>query len=179
MTTKNFINFMRTIFAAHGSGSGYATKYEIKNVSGTVNYIGTRIAFPSSLSYDLQINSNNSSGIWLGNGTTQPTADDYTIESRITSGISLNGTTFKNSYDENDNLQKEILLNLHNSSNASITISEIALMEPLYYVTSVNGVPSLTNVYCLDRTLLDVPVVIPAGDDALIKYILKTIMPIS
>lgn len=154
------------------------TYYEFKNSDGD-NYYGSNVAGTSSyglLSSLTAHGSSASSGIALGTGTTAPTDEDYTIESIISSGLSFSATPHTNeAYDSTNDVYSIYLdLTIANSSAEAITISELCFFVYIYGMTSlgvtVSTAASNRNCTLVDRTILETPVTIPAGESKTIRY---------
>lgn len=89
----------------------------------------------------------------VGTGTTEPTLDDYNLES-IPEGITVDSVTVTNT----SITTKTYTAICSNSSDSDITITEVGL-----YMGSATG-------YLLDRTILDTPITIPAGESRAVTY---------
>lgn len=161
-----------------GTSGGAKSYFEFKNSAGDTHYggaVGTvpTIALLTSLTAS---GSNSSAGFALGSGTTTPTEDDYTIETLISSGLSLTATPAKiQAYDSvNDVYSIFFDLAINNTSSAEITISEICMFQIMYGTTNlgdnVNTGFAYKNSVMLDRTVLDTPLVLPAGQGATLRY---------
>ena len=116
------------------------------------------------------------SGIYIGSGNTPATADDYTLESQITSGLSVSSPTKLSGYDaENNECTLSFVITLSNTSGSDITVNEIGTVARCYYGSALGGdVSGTSSSYrrgvLLDRTVLDSPVVIEAGGSAVLHY---------
>lgn len=87
--------------------------------------------------------------LWVGNGTTPPTVDDYNLESRITDLHLVNKNVLINN-NINNNYMMLITATFENNTSSDITITEL-------------GAVTLNNYYILfDREVIE-PIVIPAN----------------
>lgn len=117
-------------------------------------------------------------GIKAGSGTTAPTEDDYKLESFL-ADIVDNIIVFRTSGNvmitrgyTNDTPYITFSITVTNTSANAVTISEIGMFG--WAAVSIAGTASMTTVM-LDRTLLDTPVTIPAGDTGLVTYTISGI----
>lgn len=107
-----------------------------------------------------------SDGTWFGKGTTPPTPDDYTLEApyvngefRVQCASAVTATHTEESY------SVSIVYNITNTTSADLTISEIGVFSRHV---------STGQYYCLlDHTVLENPVVIPAGRTVAMEYVIK------
>lgn len=177
MFTKMFKKLSEIIaIPNNAAGVGY---YQFKNVRGDTKYISNYVnigVYPAVVGYSFTSDTY-LYGIVLGSGTTQPTDNDYKLESQITSGLSVNIN--HNHVYENNGSRHIINLMVTNTSSSPITISEIGWYVYCYASISQNqaafcnnGNSSNNTVFLADRTLLTNPVTIPAGDYAVIRYTL-------
>lgn len=127
---------------------------------GTLNT--TLLLKPGSVSF-----SDTGVGIVLGSGTTPPTIHDYQLESPITSGLTpLVSTT----HDADNNLVYNITLT--STATEPISIGEIGIRSGFYA-----GANSGLNYALMERTVLDEPVIIPAGGIGVVEYTIRLQMP--
>ena len=174
MITKWYKSYLAGMISAISTST--PTPIQIKKPNGNMVYIG----FPSSssagncfpfMAYSDVGYSDGARGIWLGNGTTTPTEEDYNMQNQITSGISCS-TSKTNGVDENGNAFSRYIITVTNTSSSAKTISEIAFAQGIPAASSPTGSVSWECIM-LDHTLLDSPVTIAAGDVAVIEYTLK------
>jgi hypothetical protein len=96
----------------------------------------------------------------VGSGSTPASVDDYMLESMITTSVSSGGIS--NSIDNDGNFV--IIANVKNNGSSTITINEIGIPSNCY-----NG--SSSSVVCLiERTVLDEPITLVAGESCFISY---------
>lgn len=176
MITTNFKQAMKMILTNYNSRNEGGI--EVKNTSGSTKYLMVFDGWPSSssVSKGVVINSNNSPGIWVGSGSTPESESSYTLDSRITSGLTANNPTFGSGVDESGNPQMKLVIMLTNTSSSSITVAEIGFFQQIRLANSASGSSGTLETIMLDRTLLDTPVTIPAGESAAITYTLKTVI---
>jgi len=99
---------------------------------------------------------NNRPWIAIGNGTTSPSLDDYALESEIAEAVA--------SFDLNE--ENGILtLSAGFTPDVDITISEVGL----FLECAVGGYTTCGKVL-LDRTVLDTPINVSAGQTATVAY---------
>jgi hypothetical protein len=148
---------------------------EGKNISGATIYI-TRLANTNMIvSFSM---SESSTGISVGNGTSQESDDYYKLENTITSGLSLVGSISEvvdEGTDENGNIQTMFVITFRNTKSTSITITEIGYKSSVYAVTGTNGGSATQQTILTDRTLLDNPITIQPNETGTIQYVLKLV----
>lgn len=111
-------------------------------------------------------------GVCVGRGNTPADKTDYQLENLISSGLNqLSRTNALNILDNGIEIVYAFIL--QNVSEEDITISEIGLMAGSYSSASNNAYYALL----VDRTVLDVPVTIPAGETKTISYTIRINYP--
>ena len=161
--------------SGRGGSKGYTP---VKNTSGETKYIGGYFGssgMPSTIQKTVQI-SNTSAGIWLGEGQTPATEEDYTLEEKITSGLTAGTATIRSEVDENGNPYIEYTFMLSNTTAEDIIIREIGFVQQFNMSSTIGGATSQDKLL-IDRTVLSVPVTVPANGEAVMRYTLKTIKP--
>lgn len=176
MLTKNFKALMATILESN-NGAGRVGILPIKQPNGTVYYITPSFSncFPSNTSYYFTT-SRDSTGIQLGTGSTPSTEDDYTLESIITGGLNASSAITHCDVDSSGNPFLDLDLTVTNTSSNDITVREIGYCQTIQCTTTKGGTSYTGRSFLLDRTVLSNPVTIPAGQYAVIRYTLKTII---
>lgn len=178
MITKNLKKIAAGILCASSSGYSFIP---IVDISGETVYASMPYAsnssgrfFPGVGSIQAITGSVNAAGVRVGAGATQPTEDDYNLESQITTiaGTTLTNITFN--CDNNDNPVVNIPVKVQNNGDGPITVREIGYAVSIRCGTSV-GSSGSAHIILLDRTLLDTPVTIQAGETKVITYTLKGI----
>lgn len=113
---------------------------------------------------------NGGSGVCFGSGTTPATKDDYILESILDSqslGVTLPSAVTYNQTDEYD----EYTATYGVMAKTDVTIGEMGLVWQIYYQYG-----STNNFYhfaLMDRTVLDEPISIPAGESKQIVYTIR------
>ena len=179
MITKNFKAIIACLLQSSSTSGNSGGLIPVKDTSGTTQYLSSKFsAFPYTVGTTVRISTGSQSGIWLVTGTTQPTENDYNLESRITSGLSASTPTITYGVDISGNPYKELLFTLTNTTSSDISISEIGFFQESFVAATQGAIPgSSATAIMLDRTVLSTPVTVPANDSAAIKYTLKTVMP--
>lgn len=157
MLTKNFYALMRTAL-----GRTSSTVTSIENTTGTVsmnssNWYGV---FGSMNCYE----TNGYQYVRFGSGTTPATVNDYKLESLIDSGITVAHPNIVTTEQTDSYISWTVTFGV--SASVEITISEIGLIAKAY---RPNGVIDTL----VDRTVLDTPVTIPAGQSKQITYTIR------
>ena len=176
MITNNFKKVLGLMLECHATQTTGIVS--VKNLAGETKYASTPWAtqsFPNSVSKGLSLN-NVTGGLLIGSGATAPTANDYNLSNRITSGVSTVSPTTQYGVDENGNPYLIIIWVLTNNTASDITISEVGYAQYLKGSSTLNGNANDTVVMLFDRTLLDEALVLPANGAGVLKYTLKTII---
>lgn len=146
---------------------------------GTVNDAVRPASMPGYLwdaMYDLYIDEAPTStaycGVRIGSGVTPATADDYTLESIITSGLSVVKPSAVTVTKENDCVAVYATYTVTNTGKTAVHISEIGLYAAAYYSTSL-AKPALA-----DRTVLESPITINPGEAKPITYTIRLNYPV-
>ena len=161
MLTKNFYSYMR---AALQKTSAEFTKTD-GNTS-TAKITGDSPPFYVMVYWSKALDK---VGVSFGTGTTPATMSDYVLES-ILDGNKINVSTPSSiSFSRYDTYEEyTVTFGVTNKTADAITISEMGLTAMPYCPNSGD------NYYALvDRTVLDAPVTIPAGQSKQITYTIR------
>lgn len=170
MFTNNLINYQKAAF--FGSSFEAVDTEGVKRNPALASYTHFNAAPGSALSNPRCksiVNTGSSysapaSGVYFGSGPTPATKDDFNLESPITSGLSFTaGKTITGK--EADG--KYVVYNtfvVKNTTGAPITIYEIGA-----FVTAATANTTWYS-FLIDRTVLDEPIVIDAGDEKIVTY---------
>lgn len=187
MFTNNFRKLLfKYVFGARTTNSSsyppesYSSKPTLISISGSSCYFDAnsyqslqeiwKSAINSLSTLDtIPTNSQNSRGyILLGTGTTAPTADDYCLESQITENLSCDSVSVSRT-----TTTKTYTATFSNSGTSDMTVTEIGYaLRMCYYIWSSTDIYTYDN-FLMDRTVLDTPVTIPAGESRTITYTLS------
>lgn len=108
----------------------------------------------------------------FGDGNATPTADDYKLSGDIITNLSF---TTKMSYtQEDDGVRMTAVYRITNNNSEAITISEVGLFG-FGFSSYSNG--SSGNPILLERSVLDYPVTIEAGEFGDVTYEIKAYYP--
>jgi hypothetical protein len=185
MITRNFENFLRTVLLSTWVSNDIYKNYsvlQIINVNGLPVFLNNSVgssSFPYSVKATPTLYKNNA-GISVGSDGTAPTKFDYNLKSTISSGISISLSSAKSYYDEPGNNYMTLLLTVTNTSSSEVTIREIGYKQDISCNRMIASNKSYNNntyvnVVLFDRTVLDTPLTIQAGDSGVIYYKLETI----
>ena len=157
MLTKNFYALMRT---ALGKTSSTVTSIENTTVTVPMNSGNWYGVFSAMNGYA----ASGDQYVRFGSGTTPATVNDYKLESQIDSGITVANPS-KVTTEQTDSY---ILWTVTFGVVASVetTISEIGLISKAYTPSGVANT-------LVDRTVLDTPITIPAGQSKQITYTIR------
>ena len=177
MITNNFKNLLKTMLTMSAANRRYGVP--VTDIDGNTTYaVGQNQSgsWPYSLAMDFYANAS-AAGIHLGSGTTAPSVNDYSLESRIYSGLSVTkAEQVGEGLDSSGNLQCKTVLTVKNNNSSSVTIGEIGYVQNIRCVSTQGETTLTTKRVLFDRTLLNNPVTIPAGESAAITYVLKTVL---
>ena len=163
MLTKNFYAYIKSVF----SGSDTVATFTMTN--GTTSTVAVNANYPPFKVMNGWSKSATITGVSFGTGTTPATVSDYFLESilgdtqirvSVPSSISFNKLDTYEEY--------TVTFGVTNKTADAIAISEIGLTAMPYSPYGGN------NQYALvDRTVLDTPVTIPAGQSKQITYTIR------
>ena len=161
MLTKNFYSYMRAAFqnksAAFVQTNGTA-------VSKTYYY---KAANPFEVMKEWAADTS-TNGVSFGTGTTPATASDYVIESILDNNKINVSTPSSISFSRYDTYEEyTVTFGVTNKTAEAITISEVGLTA----CPNTNGSPF--PFVLVDRTVLDTPITIPAGQSKQITYTIR------
>ena len=106
-------------------------------------------------------------GVYFGTDPTPATENDYRLGAPVTSGLSITNPSSVARIENVDagTVKYSALFTVTNTSEAEIAIYEIG-----WYTDHTNGSNSNLFYLMLDRTVLDEPIIIPAGSTKYIHY---------
>ena len=149
-TLKNLSNYSCAIYTSSGTNYRQAMWCCARNALSTINSTRTL----------------GNGYLMLGTGTTAPTADDYHLESPVTTNLSCDSVSVSRT-----SLIKTYTATFANSGSSDITVTEVGFIAYIYYQYS--NTSENTGDFLMDRTVLDTPVTIPAGESRTITYTLS------
>lgn len=168
MLTRNHKNMLASIITK--TNVNY-TGLPVKATNGNTYYLNAALSgFPQLNPTTTFARSVSAAGIQVGSGNTPASENDYQLDSTITNS-SLTGSVNVSRVIEDGKLYIIFDLTITNVSADAIQIHEIGYFQYLSSGTTQAGT-SVSSSYCfmLDRTVLDTPVSVPAGDFATIRY---------
>lgn len=177
MITKNFKLMLAAILLSNSTDQNGKIA-GAKTQNGTNVFLSTFFnanQFPVVVTSKV-VKDTSSAGIQIGIGSTPANENDYALESLITSGFSASTPTITKTVDSSGNVSLDYTFTITNTDSADLTIREIGYVQDKQAGTSSGGSASTVNHLLLDRTVLDTPIVIPAGEYAAIKYSIKVNM---
>ena len=173
MLTKNFYEYLGAFFRRTGADVEYRaqlTKFDGEKIS---HNISMSSALPFSLLGSMvhpkcvPIGSEQYwYGTWFGTGTKPATPDDYTLESPITDGsLSFYNASSVSTVSNEDHFLMSVTYDITNTSQEAIALSEFGGF-------SINLSKGIWQCL-LDHTVLENPIVIPAGQTVPVNYAIK------
>lgn len=187
MFTQNYITLQKRKFMLLSDSSNeYSDSVNLKNVenanakcyavNASVSEIGgwmgkgkckTIVASESCYPYDAY-----SAGVYFGTGNTPATLNDYNLEAPITSGLSITNPRQLVTKQEGNTYIISAPMIVSNTTITDISIYEMGIFTPVMQSYSDRPTDSGKTVhYCLmERTVLDEPITIPAGESKLVTY---------
>ncbi len=178
MITKNYETLLASVLLSNSVIYGHLP---IISVDGLARFMtGTvcdQYSFPCAKNATPTTNAAGS-GISVGSGDTAATKDDINLQQTITSGISLSLSATTASCEVPGTPYVEFTITVTNTGSGPITIREVGYKQSIK-AASYPGSTSVDTalVYLLDRTVLETPVTIQAGDAGVIKYRLQVTAP--
>lgn len=127
---------------------------------------GTK-GFTAMLKQSADGSSSKKGGVLFGAGTSPATTQDYKLDTPITTGLSIvfpKSLTYAKGASFED---VAVTYGVTNISSSEITIAEIGL------IVAMLDAESLYDNFLVDRTVLDTPVTIPAGESKQITYTIR------
>lgn len=122
-------------------------------------------AFPVSKGSN-QVPKESDYGVYFGSGATPPTREDFKLENPITSGLTItNPSSLVWGGDGNGNYSIAADFVLRNTTDAEIVVREVGFVSAIVKSHDADFYPFL-----MERTVLETPVTIPAGEARLIEY---------
>lgn len=122
---------------------------------------------------DNPVTSNNDYGVVFGTGNTPATENDYSLESKISSNVTLSkGSNRIYRWDfENKKFYIGMDYTIANRGSESLEITEIGKVVSAYTSSALNeNASGNEHRVLLDRTVLESPVIIPAGQSGVVRY---------
>lgn len=170
MLTKNFYAFVAAV-SASGSISAIA-----KTVDGnmTAAYGAPTVGPPLFANlFNGRVNPTGYSCTAFGNGKTPATGDDFNIESPL-SNISITSQSGINISVDSAGISLSATFGVKNNDSVDVEVCEICHFEALRYS---NASSNNSNIYLIDRTVLDTPIVIPPREVRHITYTIRLNYP--
>lgn len=116
---------------------------------------------------------NMTSGVFFGSGSRPAAKDDYTLQSPITSGLSITNPSLVLLNPKEGEYSYVSNFVIKNTTDAEINIYEIGLFIPVctgsYTYNQVNANTPWATIL-MDRTVLTKPITIPAGGTRVVTY---------
>ena len=119
-----------------------------------------------------RINTISGGYVHFGRGTTAPTINDYTLESVITSGISIS-TSYSSGSDQNGKIYSRYIYTLTNTSANDITIGELGgFVSCSNLLTAQNSTSRASGILMVFRETFT-PIILPSGQSVAITLTMK------
>ena len=163
MLTKNFYAYIRADFSESTTAATFT------KTDGSTSTVTLSSDYPPFKVMNNWAKSASSTGVSFGTGTTPATASDYVLESILDYNKINVSTPSSISFSRYDTYEEyTVTFGVTNKTADAITISEMGLTAMPYFTNSGG------NYYALvDRTVLDTPVTIPAGQSKQITYTIR------
>lgn len=172
MVTRNFLNILAMALQAGSDRGGVPGRA----VNGEFRYFNGALSFLNSPTKAVTKDAT-AAGISVGIGSTAATEDDWQLEDTLTTGINIALTATEYGNDAPGIPYVQYSVTVTNTGSEPITVKEIGYKQVVASVMypGANIYASTSKVFLLDRTVLDTPVTIAAGDAGIITYKLRTI----
>ena len=168
-------NLKQVLAAALQSNSTVYGSMRVRGVNNVTYYAHCAYgAFPSTRAETFTLTAG-AAGVSFGKGSTPPTEEDTNLENTITSGITVTLTSRLPRCDSYGNPYLEYTFTITNTGSETLLIREVGYKQTIKCSTTPGRNDSVDVVCLLDRTLLDVPLEIAAGDAGVLVYTLKTL----
>lgn len=175
MITKN----LRAMLGSFTTNSNYSKSIKLKSEDGTVcvggAYAGTTTTIGAAWC-NTSISGNYAyNDLRVGTGTTEPTADDYSLESETTA-LTLVSASTTGSY-TNDNISegnsaKTIVATYVNNTEEAVTISEVGYFIEHADSYNLDGTNRTSRNFLMAREVID-PVEIGAGETYTFTFVVE------
>ena len=158
MLTKNFYSYMRGALQK-------ASDAKFTRTDGDTNVLSFSSSdTPPFKAMNSWAKSATTTGVSFGTGTTPATASDYCLESILTSTEISVSVPSAVSFSRGDSFDEySVSFGVTNITAETINISEVGLI----------ALPQSTWYVLVDRTVLDTPITIPAGQSKQITYTIR------
>lgn len=168
-------NLKQVLAAALQSNSTVYGSMRVRDVNNVTYYAHCAYgAFPSTRAETFTLTAG-AAGVSFGKGSTPPTEEDTNLENTITSGVTVTLTSRLPRCDSYGNPYLEYTFTITNTGSETLLIREVGYKQTIKCSTTPGRNDSVDVVCLLDRTLLDVPLEIAAGDAGVLVYTLKTL----
>lgn len=171
MLTQNGRNAIAGQIAAVASGGNPGRLPIVDRTGSTFYYVGRSSgsgrSWPANQTQALTFGLLD--GIVVGSGNAPATLSDYDLDDQITTGLT-GAVTVSTGIDTSGNIYLNFDIVFTNTSNADITIREIGISDVIYCATSAGDTSPSSKHALVDRTILETPVTIAAGDNETIRY---------
>ena len=165
MFTDNYIKYRQMLFFNRN------TTYPMYFTSITGDSVGAYFEYSNTSDIGMYMHQGfcgePNGGVYFGSGSTPATRADYNLESVITSGLTITNPSAPALTSEGEG--KYVVqspFTVHNNSDAEIVIREIGY----FGVVSPQSGAYHRQIVLFERTVLDEPIVIPAGQGKLVTY---------
>lgn len=178
MFTNNMIKLMRHFAFSYYRGSSTSG---FVGVNGTTRSAGGLYMGSAGIAYHMRYaycsafsdTGTGSSGVYFGTGSTPATVSDYKLESPITSGLNIINTGSTLEEHIKDGVWTLMAnYSVQNTTESELNIYEIGLFSRICSSTDDEMFSSVDVLYpiLVERTVLDEPITIPAGQTKLVTY---------
>ena len=170
MITRNLRNLTAMMLQSSSTAFGSLL---VRGVNGRPYYAHGVFSFPASRAEAFTLNAE-AAGVSFGTGSTPATENDINLENTITSGITVTLTGRVVGCDAPGSPYVQYSFMVSNSLEEPLTIREVGYKQSVKCATTPGRNNSVDAVCLLDRTVLDAPLTIAAGDAGVLVYKLKT-----
>lgn len=158
MLTKNFYAYMRAVL------QNTSAEFTLKNGNAQPSIVTFANYIPPFVAMNKHVVNSNDAGVSFGIGTTPANTTDYKLENPLPSTQISVSVPSAVSYSRGDTCDEySVTFGVTNKTSDAITISEIGLIAS----------PQTSYPVLVDRTVLDTPVTIPAGQSKQITYTIR------
>lgn len=170
MVTRNLKNLTAMLLQSTSTVFG---SLPVRGVNGKTYYTHGAFTFPSSRAETFTLDAS-AAGVSFGTGSTAATEHDINLENTITGGVTVSLASRLAGCDAPGNPWLQYTFTVTNTGSEALTIREVGYKQSLKCATTPGRNNSADAVCLLDRTVLDAPLTIAAGDAGILVYKLKT-----
>lgn len=171
MLTKNYENLLVSVLESSSMARG---GLPVVSVDGVTRFLCCTFDFFPYNRTASTTTSDSAAGISVGTGGTAASKDDVNLENTLSSNVALAISSTTTGCDSPGSRWLEYKITITNIGSEAITVRELGYKQTVKGSKIPEGTDSVSIVCLLDRTVLEEPMIIQAGDAGVIRYRLQT-----